>query len=116
MTDAYDLPCRKVIHAVGPVYRQQSPEESARLLAGCYTRSLELAVENGCRTIAFPAISTGVYGHPSREAAPAALGAIRQFLEGLRGEGIERVLIVTFKGEDEEAYKEFLPRFFPPAS
>ncbi|KAK4121666.1 A1pp-domain-containing protein [Parathielavia appendiculata] len=118
MTDAYDLPCRKVIHAVGPVYDPLDHDESERLLTGCYTRSLELAAsdEGGCRSVAFSAISTGVYGYPSREAAPAALSAIRKFLQGANGSKIDKVVIVTFEMKDVEAYNEFIPLYFPPVA
>lgn len=109
MTDAYRLPCRKVIHAVGPVYDPLEHERSEALLTGCYTRSLELAAENGCRSVAFSAISTGVYGYPSRDAAPAALSAIRKFLTGPEGTKIDKVVIVTFEMKDVEAYNDFIP-------
>jgi O-acetyl-ADP-ribose deacetylase (regulator of RNase III) len=109
ITGAYQLPCRKVIHAVGPVYDELRPEESEKLLRGCYTKSLELAAGNGCKSIAFSSISTGVYGYPSREAAPVAIRAVRDFLEE-DGEGkIELVVFVTFEKKDVDAYNEFLP-------
>jgi O-acetyl-ADP-ribose deacetylase (regulator of RNase III) len=73
ITTAGRLPARHVIHTVGPVYSQR-PEVPA-LLAACHTNSLALAVREGLRTIAFPAISTGVYGYPVELAAPIALGA-----------------------------------------
>ncbi|AEO67163.1 uncharacterized protein THITE_54120 [Thermothielavioides terrestris NRRL 8126] len=114
MTNGYDLPCRKVIHAVGPIYDPFAHEKSERLLTGCYTRSLELAVEGGCRSVAFSAISTGVYGYPSRDAAPAALSAIRQFLLGPRGGAIDKVVIVTYEMKDVDAYNECIPLYFPP--
>ncbi|KAK4130689.1 A1pp-domain-containing protein [Trichocladium antarcticum] len=114
MTAAYGLPCRHVIHAVGPVYELGDGPRSAALLAGCYARSLALAAGAGCRSVAFSAISTGVYGFPSREAAPVALGAIRRFLEGPEGEGIDKVVIVTFEMKDVDAYNEFIPLYFPP--
>ncbi|EAQ88354.1 hypothetical protein CHGG_04973 [Chaetomium globosum CBS 148.51] len=116
MTAAYALPCQRVIHAVGPVYNPFNPEGSERLLTGCYTRSLELAVEAGCRTVAFSAISTGVYGYPSEEAAPAALSAIRKFLVGPDGGKIDKVVVVTFERKDVEAYNEVLPLYFPPVA
>ncbi|KAK3306505.1 uncharacterized protein B0T15DRAFT_492046 [Chaetomium strumarium] len=114
ITNGYELPCRKVIHAVGPIYDPFKPEQSERLLTGCYTRSLELAVENRCRSIAFSAISTGVYGYPSQDAAPAALSAIRKFLVGSQGDQIDQVVIVTFEMKDLEAYNQFIPLYFPP--
>ncbi|KAK4097812.1 A1pp-domain-containing protein [Parathielavia hyrcaniae] len=119
MTDAYGLPCRKVIHAVGPVYDPLDHDGSERLLTGCYTRSLELAVagaDGGCRSVAFSALSTGIYGYPSREAAPAALSAIRAFLEGPDGVKIDMVVIVTYEKKDVDAYNEFVPLYFPPVA
>jgi O-acetyl-ADP-ribose deacetylase len=74
----YRLHARYVIHAVGPVYRRG--EESARLLASAYHRSLELASEYGLQSIAFPAISTGIYGYPVEEAAPIALQTIGDYV------------------------------------
>lgn len=64
ITDGCDLPARYVIHAVGPCFYEIGEEESEKLLTGCYRESLELAKENGCKTITFPAISCGVFGYP----------------------------------------------------
>ncbi|KAL2017087.1 hypothetical protein VTK56DRAFT_2610 [Thermocarpiscus australiensis] len=114
ITGAYDLPCKRVIHAVGPVYDPLDHRGSEALLTGCYTTSLELAAAHGCRSVAFSAISTGVYGYPSRDAAPAALSAIRKFLTGPAGDKIDKVVIVTFEMKDVEAYNEFIPLYFPP--
>jgi O-acetyl-ADP-ribose deacetylase (regulator of RNase III) len=116
ITGAYELPCKRVIHAVGPVYDPFDHAGSERLLTGCYTRSLELAVENGCRSVAFSAISTGVYGYPSWEAAPAALSAIRRFLEGPDGGKLDLVVVVTFEMKDQEAYYGSLPWVCPSIS
>ncbi|OIW32015.1 A1pp-domain-containing protein [Coniochaeta ligniaria NRRL 30616] len=114
ISGAYRLPCRKVIHAVGPVYDVLRPETSEALLRGCYTSSLRLAAESGCRSVAFSAISTGVYGYPSREAAPVAMRAVREFLEEDKEGKIELVVFVTFEKKDVDAYNDFLPMFFPP--
>lgn len=116
ITDAYDLPCKKVIHAVGPVYDFTNPAESEEELVGCYTRALELAVENKCKTIAFSALSTGVYGYPSKEAAPVAIGAVKKFLEGEKGGEIDLAVFVVFEQKDLDAYNEYLPRFLPPVA
>ncbi|OLN87500.1 O-acetyl-ADP-ribose deacetylase MACROD1 [Colletotrichum chlorophyti] len=113
ITDAYNLPCKKVIHAVGPVYDELSPEFSEEKLRGCYQTSLDLAVQNGCRSIAFSAISTGVYGYPSREAAPVAADVVRTFLDGEKGKKLDKVVFCTFEMKDVNAYNETLPRFFP---
>jgi O-acetyl-ADP-ribose deacetylase (regulator of RNase III) len=79
ITGGHHLPARHVIHTVGPVWRGGTHGES-ELLAGCYRHSLELAEAHGCRVIAFPAISTGVYGYPRDRAADIAIDQTRQFL------------------------------------
>ena len=76
-TPGFDLPARWVIHTVGPVWRGGAAGEP-ELLASCYRRSLEVADELGARTVAFPAISCGVYGYPVEEAAPIAVRAVRE--------------------------------------
>ncbi|KAK2071070.1 hypothetical protein P8C59_005523 [Phyllachora maydis] len=117
ITGAYNLPCKKVIHAVGPVFDAMRPDISETHLSGCYRTSLALAVENDCRTVAFSAISTGVYGYPSNEAAPVALGTIRRFLEQEDAEGkIEKVVLVTFENKDVQAYNKSIPLYFPPVA
>ncbi len=85
ITRAYRLPARHVIHTVGPVWRGGDGGEP-QLLASCYTRSLELAVGHGLASIAFPAISCGVYGYPLAQAVPTAVAAVRAFdrLDALR--------------------------------
>ena len=97
ITNAGNLPARFVIHAVGPVWAGGTQDE-ARKLEQCYTNSLTLAVENGCKTIAFPCISTGVYAFPKQAAAEIAVQAIRNFLQ--HHHEIDRVIIVCYGGED----------------
>src|SRR5205809_4806675 len=80
ITRGYRLPARHVIHTVGPVWRGGGHGE-AELLASCYRRSLEVAAENGLRTVAFPSISTGAYRFPLERAAPIAVGAVAAGLE-----------------------------------
>lgn len=109
ITKAYELPCKKVIHAVGPVYDPIRHDRSEASLVSCYIESLKLAVKNSCRTIAFSGISTGVYGYPSRDAAPAALSAVRHFLAGEDGSKIDKVVFVTFERKDVDAYDEAIP-------
>lgn len=103
ITDAYRLPCRKVIHTVGPVYGGRGDEPA--LLASCYRTAMHLASENGMKSVAFPCISTGVYGYPKREAARIAVRTIRECFE----EGIgEDVTLCCFSEEDAETYREIL--------
>lgn len=80
ITKGYKLPARHIIHTVGPVW-QGGGKGEAELLASCYHRSLELAAANDCRTVAFPAISTGVYRYPKDEATEIAVGTVRMVVE-----------------------------------
>ncbi|MGI5935707.1 MAG: macro domain-containing protein [Oscillospiraceae bacterium] len=82
ITPGFALPAKYVIHTAGPVYSQYSPEESEKLLRSAYISSLELAVENRCKSIAFPLISSGIYGYPKAEALKVATSAIKAFLVG----------------------------------
>lgn len=110
ITEGYQLPAKKVIHAVGPVYWATKMDGLAeQLLAGCYRRSLELAVENGLKSIAFSALSTGVYGYPSEAAAHCAVGTVRKFLEEGNGDSLERIIFCNFMVKDEVAYYQWLP-------
>ena len=105
ITRGYRLPARHVIHTVGPVWHggnQGEPE----LLGSCYRNSLRLAIENGARTIAFPAISCGVYGYPSDQAAQIAVDATRRFLAD--DDTIERVIFTCFGEEICSAYENAL--------
>ena len=105
LTAAYDLPCRYVIHTVGPIWRGGGHGEAA-LLASCYRSALTLAVSHGCRSVDFPSISTGVYGYPVDKAAAVALRTIRDYLDA-HGE-IERVRMVCFDGRTKAAYETAL--------
>jgi len=107
ITPGFALPARFVIHTVGPVYRDGQHGEPA-LLASCYRRSLEVAVENGCRTVAFPAISTGVYGYPFADATEIALQTTAEFLA--KTATFEKVTFVFFGSGDFDAAMEILDR------
>lgn len=107
VTGAYRLPCNSVIHTVGPVfYLSKATGEAEHLLRSCYRRSLEVAVENGLKSVAFSCISTGVYGYPSIDACRAALSEVRDFLEGPNGSKISNVIFCSFMAEDEQAYQQ----------
>jgi len=106
ITTGGNLPAKYVIHTVGPVYRDGNHGEPEKL-ASCYRRSLEVAVENGVKTIAFPAISCGVYGYPIPDAAEIAMETVAEFVKA--NAGIERVRFVLFSsnvyGPFEDALK-----------
>lgn len=105
ITTAGELPAKYVIHTVGPIWnRGKNNEES--LLRSAYTNSLQLALENGVRTIAFPNISTGVYRFPKDKAAEIALASVHDFLKTT--DKIKKVLFVCFDDENYGIYKELL--------
>lgn len=109
ITGAYNLPCKKVIHAVGPIYDPVKPRESEKLLTSAYNKVLNLAVDNDCKSLVLCGISTGIYGYPPREAAPVAISAVRKFLEGQKGQKLEKVVFVTWVKQDVDSYTQFLP-------
>jgi O-acetyl-ADP-ribose deacetylase len=104
ITGGHDLPNRHVIHTLGPVYGQDRPE--AELLANCYRNALALAEESGMDSIAFPAISTGVFGYPVEEAAEVALRTVVEEAEGL--EHVRLIRFVLFGEKDFEVHEKVL--------
>ena len=102
ITNGYNLPARHVIHTVGPIYRGGASNEPA-LLASCYTESLRLAETNGLESIAFPCISTGVYGYPKDEAARIAADTVRRWLDG--HDLPQQVIFCCFADEDAQHYR-----------
>jgi len=114
ITDAYKLPCKKVIHTVGPVYSNSNEKDPETLLRSCYRRCLDLAKDNGCRSIAFNCISTGVYRYPNDEAAETAVDEVKMWLDNNQGI-MERVIFCVFLEKDEKAYQKLLPKYFVPA-
>ncbi|AAM73435.1 MAG TPA: O-acetyl-ADP-ribose deacetylase [Chlorobaculum sp.] len=105
ITKGYRLPATFVIHTVGPVWHGGNHGE-AELLASCYRNSLKLAIEHHCRTIAFPSISTGIYGYPVEQAAAIAITTVREMLADERG--IEKVIFCCFSDRDLDVYQKAL--------
>jgi O-acetyl-ADP-ribose deacetylase (regulator of RNase III) len=105
-TGAGNLPAKYVFHAVGPVYRDGRHGEP-ELLAGCYRKCLALADERTVRTISFPAIGTGVYGYPQKDAASIAIREVRRHLER-PDTTVQRVIFVLFGQTAYEVYRELL--------
>ena len=105
ITAGYNLPARYVIHTVGPVWHGGTRGEP-QLLTSCYRRSLALAVEHQVRSIAFPCISTGVYGYPNQSAAQIAVSTVKDFLQS--NSLLDRVIFCCFLDEDYRIYKDLL--------
>lgn len=105
ITRGYDLPARYVIHTVGPIY--DGDEEDPILLASCYTRSLELARQNGLHSIIFPNISTGVYGYPKEEAAQIAMDTVGKWLAGHK-DYVMHVVMCCFDQENYAIYEKIV--------
>jgi O-acetyl-ADP-ribose deacetylase (regulator of RNase III) len=108
ITAAFDLPARNVIHTVGPVWQGGGAGE-AELLASCYRRSLEVAAEAGLARVAFPGISTGIYGFPVRKASGIAVGNV---LDIVRSNAFfSEIIFCCFSSEDRDVYRDTLARF-----
>ncbi|MBM3311651.1 MAG: O-acetyl-ADP-ribose deacetylase [Candidatus Aminicenantes bacterium] len=103
ISGGYRLPAKHVIHTVGPVW-QGGAQDEPELLASCYRSSLALAVKHGLKTVAFPSISTGIYGFPIERAAPLALRAVKAFLD--ENPSVEKVVFCAFGRQDYETYLE----------
>lgn len=100
ITKGYNLRAKYVIHTVGPIYSEARKDECQKQLQSCYKKSLELAVQNGCKTVAFPLISAGVYGYPKKEALKVAVETIEEFGKDLQ------VTIVLFSDDLIDIAKE----------
>jgi O-acetyl-ADP-ribose deacetylase (regulator of RNase III) len=108
ITNGYDLPAKFVIHTVGPIWEGGYSGED-RLLSSCYLNSLRLAVENQIKSLAFPAISTGVFGFPPERAAKIALKSVRNFL--LVDEYIEKIIFVCFDEHTFSIYEQAMSTY-----
>jgi len=109
ITDAFELPARWVVHTVGPVWSGGNNGEP-ELLRSCYRSAFSLARESGAGTIAFPAISTGVYGYPKRAAAEIAVDAMREAV------GFQDIIICCFSAEDAALYRDICPEWLAKES
>ena len=111
ISPAFKLPCQYVIHTVGPVWHGGNRHEP-ELLTSCYRNSLDLAVQNNLSSIAFPSISTGVYGYPIEKAAQIAMGTVKDYLQNSLGEmselSIREVIFCCFSASDAAIYKQML--------
>lgn len=106
ITNGGNLPAKKVIHTVGPVYSDGKKNEPV-LLANCYRNSLHLAADNNVRTIAFPNISTGVFGYPKKEAAAIAIDAVKTFINA-NPNAFDKVIFICYDEENYMIYQEIL--------
>jgi len=105
LTQGYLLPARYIIHTVGPVWHGGTQGE-AKLLASCYRRSLEIAAAHGILSIAFPSISTGVYGYPKEPAAHIAVDTVRDFVS--RNASLQEVIFCCYSAQDPALYQTLL--------
>ena len=105
ITKGYNLPAKYVIHTVGPVYNGGKYNEAVKL-ASCYRRSLEVALQNGVKSIAFPNISTGIYGYPKQEAAEIATQTVKDFLAN--NHEIAELVFCVFDEENYNIYNNLL--------
>ena len=104
ITGGYNLPARYVIHTVGPIYSGKPQDKT--LLTACYQNSLNLATEKGITSLAFPAISCGVYGYPIEDACRVAVDTTGKFLQ--HNQTIEKVIFMLFSPEDLKVYQEYI--------
>lgn len=105
ITKGYDLPAKHVIHTVGPVWHG-GDENEAELLASCYMNSLQLAEQQGLRSIAFPCISTGVYGYPKQQAAAIAVNVCKMFASN--AESLKEIIFSCYDDESIAIYRQLL--------
>ncbi|XP_041704799.1 ADP-ribose glycohydrolase MACROD1 isoform X3 [Coregonus clupeaformis] len=115
ITGGYGLPAKYVIHTVGPIAMGEVGEEERSRLRDCYHHSLEKATDTKLRTVAFPCISTGIYGYPPEQAVHVALDTVRKYLDE-HHEKLDRVIFCVFLPTDKELYLKNLPLYFPPGS
>lgn len=106
ITKAYNLPCRYILHTVGPIISSTPTKTDCELLAGCYRSCLELAAENGLESLAFCCISTGEFHFPNDRAAQIAVGTVKEFMR--QETSVKKVVFNVFKDLDKEIYRKLL--------
>jgi O-acetyl-ADP-ribose deacetylase (regulator of RNase III) len=106
ITGAYNLPAKHVIHTVGPIYHGK--DEDPKLLSSCYLNSLKLAVKHNIASIAFPAISCGIYGYPVKEACKIAIDTTYDFLK--QNSSLKKIVFILFSVDNYNVYAEYLKR------
>ncbi|KAI9763131.1 MAG: hypothetical protein M1840_000896 [Geoglossum simile] len=109
ITDGYNLPAKKVIHAVGPLFECFRTSEAWKYLHRCYLNCLALAVENDCKTVAFPALGAGIYGFPIDMAAKIAVRAVRDFIITRAARKVDMVIFCTYNEKNFLVYEEIIP-------
>ncbi|XP_070818690.1 ADP-ribose glycohydrolase MACROD1 isoform X1 [Chaetodon trifascialis] len=114
ITCGYGLPAKYVIHTVGPIAQGGVGEVERKALRSCYKYSLKAATSNGARSVAFPCISTGIYGYPPEQAVHEALATVREYLDE-HHDKLDRVIFCVFLPTDKELYLQNLPLYFPAA-
>ena len=107
LTDAYNLPAKKIIHIVGPIVQDKLTPELEKDLADCYRNTLDMCLENDLKSVAFCCISTGVFHFPNKRAAQIAVSTVDSWLSQHPG-AMERVIFNVFKDEDKEYYEELI--------
>lgn len=107
LTDAYNLPAKKVIHIVGPIVQYDLTEKLETDLSDCYKNTLDMCLENGLKSVAFCCISTGVFRFPNKRAAEIAVAGVDRWLAEHSG-GMERIIFNIFKDEDRKYYEELI--------
>ena len=108
LTDAYNLPAKKVIHIVGPIVQHRLTPALEKDLSDCYRNTLNMCLENGLKSVAFCCISTGVFHFPNRKAAEIAVSTVKDWIAA-HPETMERVIFNVYKDEDRTYYEELLP-------
>lgn len=107
LTDAYNLPAKKVIHIVGPIVQYELTPELEKNLADCYRNTLDMCLENNLKSVAFCCISTGVFHFPNKRAAQIAVSTVDRWLSQ-HPSAMERVIFNVFKNEDKEYYEALI--------